>query len=103
MNIFKNYFYNDIMNLMIIGKYDNQYQIYRNQTNGRLNSKYGGHEYVNVPIKHYPIESNALIAAYYLNNYNNNNNCYALPFPLLLVLMMMIMMIKMMIFVVIKE
>ena len=66
MNIFKNYFYNDIMNLMIIGKYDNQYQIYRNQTNGRLNSKYGGHEYVNVPIKHHPIERNVLIAAYYL-------------------------------------
>ena len=72
MNIFKNYFYNDIMNLMIIGKYDNQYQIYRNQTNGRLNSKYGGHEYVNVPIKHHPIERNVLIAAYYLNNNNNN-------------------------------
>ena len=50
-----------------------------NQTNGRLNSKYGGHEYVNVPIKHYPIECNALIAAYYLNNYNNNNSI-ATPF-----------------------
>jgi len=64
---------NDIMNLMI-GKYDNQYQIYMNQKNGKFNSKDGGHEYVNVLIKQHPIESNVLIAAYYLNNnlYNNS-------------------------------
>ena len=59
------------MNLMIIGKYDNHYQIYMNQKNGRCNSNDGGHEYVNVPIKHHPIESNVLIAAYYLNNNYN--------------------------------
>ena len=56
---------NDIMNLMI-GKYDNQYQMYMNQKNGKFNSKDGGHEYVNVLIKQHPIESNVLIAAYYL-------------------------------------
>ena len=38
------------MNLMIIGKYDNHYQIYMNQKNGRCNSNDGGHEYVNVPV-----------------------------------------------------
>lgn len=64
--------YNDIMNLMI-GKYDNKYQIYMNQKNGRFNSKDGGHEYVDVSIKQHPIESNVLIAAYYLNNNNNMN------------------------------
>ena len=64
---------NDIMNLMI-GKYDNQYQMYMNQKNGKFNSKDGGHEYVNVSLKQHPIESNVLIAAYYLNNnlYNNS-------------------------------
>ena len=64
---------NDIMNLMI-GKYDNQYQMYMNQKNGKFNSKDAGHEYVNVLIKQHPIESNVLIAAYYLNNNLNNNN-----------------------------
>jgi len=37
------------MNLMI-GKYDNQYQIHMNQKNGKFNSKDGGHEHVNVSI-----------------------------------------------------
>ena len=45
-----------------------------NQKNGRCNSNDGVHEYVNVPIKHHPIESNVLISAYYLNNNNHNTS-----------------------------
>lgn len=71
---------NDIMNLMI-GNYDNQDQIYMNQRNGKFNSKDGGHEYVNVSIKQHPIESNVLIAAYYLNNNLNSNNTTSNPIP----------------------